>query len=625
MISISSITLQRGNKVLLQDASLSCYAQQKIGVVGKNGCGKTSLFALLQEKLIPEHGEISLPNKINLVTVEQEIPESTRLALDYVIDADIELRRLEQELQQAEQSNNGNKIAQIYEILQHQDGFTATARASKILLGLGFDEEQLQNTVNSLSGGWRMRLNLARALFIPSDILLLDEPTNHLDLDAVIWLEKWLQKYTGLLLLISHDREFLDQIVTHIAHLEHKNINLYKGNYSNFESQRAEQIELQSKQYLKQQQHIAHMQEFIERFRYKATKAKQAQSRIKALEKLEKILPAQLDSPFTFSFKPSNNLSNPLINCSHISFAYEENKFILRNVKFSINAGDRIGLLGRNGAGKSTFIKLLAQNLQPSSGEIIVHKKLKIGYFTQNTLDTLDEEKTALDHLKHLANSYSITELDLRKFLGSFAFSDDSVLMPVKYFSGGEKARLALALLIWQAPNILLLDEPTNHLDMDMRQALAMAIQTYDGAVITVSHDRFLLEQIVDDYYLVNKKNVTNFTGDLHEYESWLLNDIKETQKTSDIQKDFNQLNQRVNQINSSEKKQKPKKNLFLLTKIEKEINDLNIELSKLDEQQISLSMNIPIDIKELNNIKAKKNKIIEELSKKENEWFVFA
>jgi ATP-binding cassette subfamily F protein 3 len=405
------------------------------------------------------------------------------LAIEYVIDADTKLRKYERALEKAEKKEEGEKIAELYDAILNIDGLTAKSRAAKILNGLGFAEENMNKPVNTLSGGWRMRLNIARALFAPSDILLLDEPTNHLDLDAVIWLEKWLQRYAGLLLLISHDREFLDNVATHIAHIENQQIKVYTGNYSSFEKERAEALALQQKQHEKQQKQIEHIESYIRRFKAKATKSRQAQSRIKALEKMQKIMPAHIDSPFSFEFKESDDLSNPLITLESVSFGYNEN-LVLTGVNFQLNAGDRVGLLGRNGEGKTTFIKLLSGELKPRNGSIFKNNQLKVGYFAQHTLDLLNEEENALIHLQKLAKTE--TELNLRKFLGGFDFVGDMALMPVKTFSGGEKARLALALIIWQAPNILLLDEPTNHLDMDMRQALILALQNFNGAVVIV-------------------------------------------------------------------------------------------------------------------------------------------
>ena len=506
MITLNNLSLQRGAKILLQSVSLSFYDKYKVGIVGKNGSGKTSLLELLLGKLEPDTGEIVVATQAKMVTIEQEVPDTDRKAIDYVIDADQKLRKCEVELHKAEAQQDGNKMAELYEILQDIDGFSAHARAAVILSGLGFSEDTMAQPVNALSGGWRMRVNIARALFVPTDILLLDEPTNYLDLDAVIWLEQWLIKYPGLLLLISHDREFLDHITTHIAHINNQQIKLYTGNYSAFEKQWAETLALQQKQYEKQQKQIVHIQSFITRFKAKTSKARQAQSRIKALERMQEIMPAHIDSPFAFEFKESRPVGNPLLNLQHVSFSYADN-LILSDINWQLNNQDRIGLLGKNGAGKSTFIKLLAGRLVPQQGEIFINKNLRIGYFAQYTLERLNPHKNALMHLQEIDEEQQ-PDAQLRRFLGGFNFSGNMAVMPVSNFSGGEKARLALALIIWQAPNLLLLDEPTNHLDIDMRQALILALQNYTGALIIVSHDRFLLKQVVDDYWLIADQRI---------------------------------------------------------------------------------------------------------------------
>jgi ATP-binding cassette, subfamily F, member 3 len=609
MITLTNITLQRGIKILLQDVSIAFFANQKIGIIGKNGCGKTSLFLLLLGTLEASAGEIKLPAKLSVITVEQEIPNATKPAIEYVIDADLVLRDFESALQQAEKDKDAIKIAQLYEAIQHREGFTAKTRAAKILDGLGFDEEQMQQSVNDLSGGWRMRLNIARAIFVPSDVLLLDEPTNHLDLDAVIWLETWLQKYQGLLLLISHDREFLDHITTHTAHFEQQQIKFYVGNYSSFEQQRAEAFALQQKQYEKQQKQITHIQSFINRFKAKATKARQAQSRIKALERMQKIMPAHIDSPFTFEFKEPNDLSSPLIVLNKISFAYEDN-LVLNKISFQLNAEDRIGLLGKNGAGKSTFIKLLAGSLICTQGTIMKNAKVKVGYFAQHTLDLLFAEKNALEHLQQLAPNES--ELILRKFLGGFNFSGDMTLMPIKNFSGGEKARLALAVIIWQAPNVLLLDEPTNHLDMDMRQALILALQSYEGAVVIVSHDRFLLNQ-VDNYYLIANKTVQKFDGNLNDYQTWLMQ-----QKSLPV---YDKEKKRLEQNLAAENKKLTTLKNQQIKNLEKKMSQLQQEINKLDHKLIVLAVDPAKNLEEIKSLQLKRSQTAAECEKCEELW----
>jgi ATP-binding cassette, subfamily F, member 3 len=606
MITLSDISLQRGSKILFKNVSIVFYDSQKVGIIGKNGCGKTSLFLLLLGILEASLGEIRLSAKLAIVTVEQEIPNTNRSAIEYVIDADTTFRKYEAALLKAEEHQEGPKIAELYESIQHLDGFTAKSRAAQILDGLGFDEEQMTKPVSALSGGWRMRLNIARAIFIPSDVLLLDEPTNHLDLDAVIWLEKWLQKYSGLLLLISHDREFLDHITTHTVHFEQQQIKCYAGNYSSFEKQRAETFALQQKQYEKQQKKIEHIESYIKRFKAKATKARQAQSRIKALERIQKIMPVYIDSPFTFEFKTPTDLSNPLITFNQASFAYKNN-LILNKINFQLNAEDRVGLLGKNGAGKSTFIKLIAGELTSFEGLIIKNNKLKIGYFAQHTLDLLDAEKSALEHLQKLTKTE--TELILRKFLGGFNFVGDMTLMPVKNFSGGEKARLALALIVWHAPDVLLLDEPTNHLDIDMRQALILALQNYQGAVVIVSHDRFLLHQVIDNYYLVANKKVQKFNGNLNDYQIWLMQ-----QKIFPIS-DKNRKNLAYKNKNQATLKNQSIKNL------EKKIDFFQKEINELDNKLIELSADPSKNIEEINRLQIRRSQAVDERENFEEQW----
>lgn len=608
MISLKNITLQQGLKILIADANISFHHGQKIGIVGKNGCGKTSLFALLLGKLESTVGEVVVTNKNHIAVVEQESPDTEKSIIEYVIDADQKLRDCQNLLQQAEENHDGEKLAELYEEILKLDGFTAEARAAIILKGLGFSEQQLLSAVNSLSGGWKMRVNIARALFVPSQVLLLDEPTNHLDLDAVIWLEKWLQKYNGLLLIISHDQEFLDKICTNIAHIEQQKITLYKGNYSTFEAVRAESLVLQQKQYEKQQQQIAHLQSFIDRFKAKATKARQAQARVKAIEKMTKVLPVYIDSPFTFEFKDPDLIANPLITLHKVSFAYDEN-IILNNIDFQLNSYDRIGLLGKNGAGKSTFIKLLAGELNPSSGKIIKNGKLKIGYFSQHTPDLLDLNKTPIDHIKNIAAD-NISELELRKFLGSFNFSQDLAITKISKLSGGEKARLSLALIVYQRPNILLLDEPTNHMDMELRQAVSMEIQSFAGAVVTISHDRYWLKQIVDYYYLVDNKKVEKFSDDLDSYYQWLL------QKDSDSPKIKKSLNINNSVINNKKKQ---------LQKIEKDLLKLKNELSKIDEKLLTLSQqsSVKLNNSEILELNSNREIINNKITDLEEQWLV--
>jgi ATP-binding cassette subfamily F protein 3 len=519
MLSFSSLALRRSASLLFSEVDFKIHSGQKLGLTGANGCGKTSLFGLIRGDLSADQGEFTIPQDWIIAEVLQEAELSDRAAIEYVIDGDRELRLVEGRLAKAESEVSAYQIASCHERLQEIDGYQATSRAAKLLSGLGFSEAEITQPVKSFSGGWIMRLNLARALMCRSDLLLLDEPTNHLDLDAVIWLEQWLRRYEGTLLLISHDREFLDAVVNLIAHIEQQAITLYRGNYSAFEVQRAEKLAQQQSGYEKQQQTITHMQHFIDRFKAKATKARQAQSRIKALEKMQLISPAHIDSPFHFEFRAPKALPTSLIKLDRVSTGYGE-KMILQNIDFSLIPGERIGLLGLNGAGKSTFIKLLAEELQPSAGEIVRSKDLKIGYFAQHQVEQLDLQATALLIMQRL--DPSLNERQIRTYLGSFNFRADKVLNPVKSFSGGEKARLVLAILIWQRPNLLLLDEPTNHLDLEMRLALNQALQGFEGSVILVSHDRHLLRSVCDDLWLVDSAAVNQFKQDVDGYPAWL-------------------------------------------------------------------------------------------------------
>jgi len=519
MIYFEGVALRRGKKVLFQDFSLTIHAKDKIGVTGANGTGKSSLFSLILGGIEEDKGEFRTKSKLSISHVAQETPALDMAAVDYVLLGDTELSELEMQIQDAEQKQDGIKISKLHERMDAIGGYQARARAGQLLNGLGFTAEQEQHAVQSFSGGWRMRLNLAQALMCRSDVLLLDEPTNHLDLEAVLWLEKWLKSYQGALLLISHDREFLDSTITTVAHLEQEKVNLYSGNYTAFELRRAEQLALQQSSFEKQQREIAHMESFITRFKAKATKAKQAQSRIKALERMEKIAPAHIDSPFSFVFKPLDYLPNPLLQLQKVNFGYD-NKLILEQVSASLLPSDRIGLLGPNGAGKSTLIKLMAGQLEPSVGQCIEAKGLNIGYFAQHQLEQLHSECSPIQHLQLI--DADISEKEARLFLGGFAFHGDMALESIVSFSGGEKARLVLAMLVYQQPNLLLLDEPTNHLDLDMRHALTLALQSFEGAMVLVSHDRHLLRTVCDDLWLVSHGKAASFAGDLDDYATWL-------------------------------------------------------------------------------------------------------
>jgi ATP-binding cassette subfamily F protein 3 len=520
MIQFSQVSLMRGSKLLLQETDAVVYPGHKAGLIGANGCGKSSLFALIRGELLPEHGDCKIPKDWKIVSVAQETPAVQRTALDYVIDGDTHFRALQHKLEQAEQAHDGQLIAALHDKLEHAGVYEIESRAATILAGLGFASDTIQKLVTEFSGGWRMRLNLAQALLCHSDLLLLDEPTNHLDLDAVIWLEKWLQRYAGTLVLISHDKEFLDSTVSEIISVEQQQLVSYTGNYDAFEKQRAERIRLQGLQFQKQQDKIAHLESFINRFGAKASKAKQAQSRVKQLEKMETLLPALVDSQFFFRFLTPPKLPNPLIKMEQVKVGYGDT-IILDNLHLNLVPGSRIGLLGRNGAGKSTLIKLLAGEKNPMQGLYETSAGLRIGYFAQHQLEFLRAEDSPLSHLQRL--DLKATEQSLRDFLGGFGFRGDDTTSKVAPMSGGEKARLVLALTVYQRPNLLLLDEPTNHLDLDMRQALNIALQGFEGAMVLVSHDRFLLSSVCDDFYLVDAGHVGVFDGDLDDYKDWLL------------------------------------------------------------------------------------------------------
>jgi len=511
--------MRRGAKLLLREADMAVHPGQHIGIIGANGSGKSSLFKLLMGEVSADAGEIQIPEDWRIAHMVQELASSNRSALDYVLDGDLVLRQIEALIDRALATNDNASLAHAYERLDAINGYDAQSRAEQLLQGLGFHQTELQRAVNSFSGGWRIRLNLAQSLMSPSDLLLLDEPTNHLDLDATLWLETWLKNYSGTLLIISHDRDFLDNVVTRIVHLEHQKTNSYTGNYSSFENSRAERLALQQASYEKQQKRRKDVEAFVARFRYKASKAKQAQSRLKELERMDNIAPAHVDSPFYFSFPVPKKAFGALVNVSQATLGYGETA-ILNDVNFDLQPGTRIGLLGPNGAGKSTLINSLTGDLDLLAGIRVYGENLKVGYFAQHQLEVLDLQASPVLHIQRL--SPAATDQEVRNFLGGFDFHNDKALDPIADFSGGEKARLALALIVWQKPNLLLLDEPTNHLDLEMRHALTMALQSYEGALVVISHDRHLLKNTVDEFYLVAEGNVEEFEGDLSDYQRWL-------------------------------------------------------------------------------------------------------
>src|SRR5690349_19774451 len=520
MIRLSQVTLARGAKVLLEAADLSVNPGERVGLVGANGSGKSSLFALLRGELHADKGDADFPAHWRIAYVAQETPALERSAVDYAIDGDSALRKLEFLLSEAEAANDGTRMAELHAALGDADAYTARSRAERLLAGLGFRQDELERPVSSFSGGWRMRLNLAQALMAPSELLLLDEPTNHLDLDAIVWLEEWLRRYPGTLLVVSHDRDFLDAVVNVVAHIDSRKLRRYGGNYSGFEAQRAQAVQLAAAQYEKQQRERAHLQSFIDRFRAKATKARQAQSRMKMLAKMEELAPLHVSAPFSFEFRDPLRAPNPLLMLEEVDAGYPE-KTVLEKITFSLQSDQRIGLLGVNGAGKSTLIKTIAGALKPLAGEATFNKGLAIGYFAQHQVEMLRDDQSPLWHLTKLARG--AREQDLRSFLGTFNFPGDMATDPIEYFSGGEKARLALALIVWQRPNLLLLDEPTNHLDLETREALAVALAQFEGTLVLVSHDRHLLRATTDQFLIVADRRLQPFDGDLEDYREWLF------------------------------------------------------------------------------------------------------
>ncbi len=538
MITLRDITLRRGVKVVLDGASATLQPGEKIGLVGRNGAGKSSLFALLTGRLSNDRGEVEVPRHWRRSEVAQNMPETEAGATDFVLQGDLTLVAARVALEAAEQANDGHAMAEAHAALADAGAFDARSRAQALLMGLGFRTEQLDAPVNSFSGGWRMRLQLARALMCPAELMLLDEPTNHLDLDALVWLEAWLQRYDGTLIIISHDREFLDAITKVTLHLDEGKLVRYGGNYTSFETQRAERMVLQQAAFARQQEKVAHLQKFIDRFKAKASKAKQAQSRVKALERMEKLAPVLASADFNFEFREPLSLPNPMLMFDSLSAGYrtdEGEKIIVRGVDRSVLAGQRIGILGANGQGKSTLVKTIAKAQLPMAGTMTEGKGLSIGYFAQQELDVLRLDEGPLEHMVRLARDVGPPgrEQELRDFLGQFRFTGDMVNQQVGSLSGGEKARLVLAMLVWQRPNLLLLDEPTNHLDLNTREALSLALNEFEGTVMLVSHDRALLREVCDEFWLVADGAVKPFDGDLDDYQRWLLDQSKEAARAA--------------------------------------------------------------------------------------------
>jgi ATP-binding cassette, subfamily F, member 3 len=640
MIQLKNVTLRRSAKVLLDGASITINPGEKVGLVGRNGAGKSTLFALLNGSLHEDGGDCFIPSQWRLSQVAQDMPETTQSATEFVIEGDSLLAAAQAEVQLAEQSEDGERMALAYMSLQDAGAHDAPARAQALILGLGFKTNELEQAVNSFSGGWRMRLQLARALMCPSDLMLLDEPTNHLDLDALVWLEAWLKRYEGTMVVISHDREFLDAVTEVTVHIDAAKLVRYSGNYSKFEDMRAEQMALQQNAFSKQQDKIAHLQKFIARFKAKASKAKQAQSRVKALDRMEKIAPLLSEADFTFEFKEPANLPNPMLSMNAVSFGYPPALLaptgtlptvIVNNISRSVLAGQRIGILGANGQGKSTVVKTIARALQAIKGEITEGKGLSIGYFAQQELDVLKLADTPLEHMIALVKTLTAAgkmsgqatrEQDLRSFLGNFNFSGDMVKQAVGSMSGGEKARLVLCMIVWQRPNLLLLDEPTNHLDLATREALSMALNEFEGTVMLVSHDRALLRAVCDEFWLVSRGGIEPFEGDLDDYQRYLLEEAKRQRES--IKQELNRSNEpkAEKSVSSSSKKMTPKGKVKVkngqdhLERMEARMAVLSKQGAML-EQRLLVAVQMP----EITEIGQELRQVNDELQKLEENW----
>lgn len=623
MIEIKRLTLQRGNKVLLECADAQIAPRQRVGLIGRNGTGKSSLFALIRGELTADSGEILLPKSWKIASVAQETPALYTTALDYVLQGDGELQKWQMQLAQAEEQNDGILMAQCHDKLEEIDAYTAPTRAAKLLNGLGFSQNEHLKSVKDFSGGWRMRLNLAQALMCRADLLLLDEPTNHLDLETVLWLENHLANLPCTQIIISHDRDFLNAATNYTIELSHKKLIQYGGNYDFYLRERAQKLLHHQAAYVKQQAHIQHLQSFIDRFKAKATKATQAQSRIKALAKLEKIAPAHLDSEFKFEFSEPDYLPNPLLKLDHTDLGYESD-IIVSDVNLSLENGARYGLLGVNGSGKSTFIKTLAGQLLPKNGQIIRSDKLNIGYFAQHQLDILRDECSPMWHIQKL--SPDAKEQEIRNFLGGFHFVGDVALQAIEPFSGGEKARLALALLVWQRPNLLLLDEPTNHLDLDMRHALTVALQSFQGALILVSHDRSLIEATTDRFLLIDKGKLQEFDGDLNDYRAWRLARDQTQSVEPASQQAYSQNRKNNKRLEAQIRQERARRNKPILQKIEKieqQIEKYQFNQHQAESFLIEESAYLPENKEQLNIMLSKLAEAKSILVQAEEQWLM--
>ena len=619
MIEIKNLTLQRGSKILLDNATATINPRQRVGLIGKNGTGKSSLFALIKGEIGQDKGDLLLPKTWKLAAVAQETPALDTPALDYVLQGDAELQHFQAALAAAEAENDGMKQAELHAKLDEIDAYSAPARAAKLLSGLGFAQSEHAKPIKAFSGGWRMRLNLAQALMCRADLLLLDEPTNHLDLETVLWLENHLASLPCTQIIISHDRDFLNATTTQTLELAQQKLTLYGGGYDFYLKERAQRLANQQAAFAKQQAKIQHLQSFINRFKAKATKATQAQSRIKALEKMEKIAPAQLDNEFLFEFAAPEHLPNPLLKMEHADLGYGA-ETILQNINLSLENGARFGLLGVNGSGKSTFIKALSGSLKPQNGQIIRSDKLNIGYFAQHQLDTLRNDQSPVWHIQKL--SPEAKEQEIRNFLGGFLFAGDMATAPIAPFSGGEKARLALAMLVWQKPNLLLLDEPTNHLDLDMRHALTLALQSFEGALILVSHDRSLIEATTDQFLLIDKGSLKTFDGDLNDYRAWRL--AQENAAAAPTQSGQSQNRKDTKRQEAQMRQERTRRTKPVQQKIaqaEKEIAALTAAQQQCEAILSQESIYQPENKAKLQETLAKTNEIKVKLTKLEEEW----
>jgi len=610
MLSFNNLELILGGKILFSNVSLIIHRDQRVGLVGANGSGKTSLFKIITGDIEVDQTSLSYPSKLRISYLEQEVPATDEIAIDYVLSGDQKLIDIQNNILEAEKNEQFESLGELYALYNSLDGYSSQSKAEKLILGLGFKKSDFKKSLNEFSGGWRARLNLAKTLMQPSDLMLLDEPTNHLDLDAILWLSNWIKSFSGALLLISHDREFLDDCVSSIAYLHRKSIELYPGNYSKFEIIKAERLAGIQRNYEKQQKEVAHMQNFIRRFKAKATKARQAQSRVKALERMELIAPAHIDSPFSFVIPETEKISNPLVALDEADLGYDT--VILDKINLSICPADRIGLLGPNGAGKSTLIKSLVGDLAIINGERNEGANLKVGYFSQHQVDDLDLSMTAFNHIQRLDQTKS--EKQIRTYLGGFDFKGDKVNDSIHLFSGGEKARLAFAIIAYQKPNVLLMDEPTNHLDMEMRHALTVALQTFKGAILLVSHDRHLLSSTVDTFYMVDKGQVDVFDGDLDDYKNYILNrTVSNSKAKSKI------LTKSINHENIKKTKQLKSD----ISSIEKRLARLNEKLSKANEDLADPELYTSDIRPDIQNLIKTQLELTSEIEIEEKEWLI--